>query len=60
VQIDTINVIKRCHHHILFSRIPEYRRTDLSHNRSVDKIPPPPQGSAAGHAQSVQSAPPSP
>jgi hypothetical protein len=26
VQIDTINVIERCHHHILFNRIPDYRR----------------------------------
>src|SRR4029453_4447081 len=31
VQIDTINVIERCHHHILFSRIPSYRRADLRH-----------------------------
>ncbi|SFH94718.1 crosslink repair DNA glycosylase YcaQ family protein [Bradyrhizobium sp. Gha] len=37
VQIDTINVIERCHHHILFSRIPSYRRADLSHAQSVDK-----------------------
>jgi uncharacterized protein YcaQ len=37
VQIDTINVIERCHHHILFSRIPGYRRGDLAHNQSVDK-----------------------
>lgn len=37
VQIDTINVIERCHHHILFSRIPDYRRTDLYHLQSVDK-----------------------
>jgi hypothetical protein len=29
VQIDTINVIERCHHHILFTRIPEYRREHL-------------------------------
>lgn len=29
VQIDTINVIERCHHHILWSRIPDYRRSDL-------------------------------
>ncbi len=39
VQIDTINVVERCHHHILFSRIPDYRRGDLaraqSHDRSV-------------------------
>ena len=26
LQIDTINVIERCHHHILWSRIPGYRR----------------------------------
>lgn len=37
VQIDTINVIERCHHHILFSRIPDYRRTDLAHLQSADK-----------------------
>jgi uncharacterized protein len=37
VQIDTINVIERCHHHILYSRIPEYRRADLRSAQSVDK-----------------------
>jgi len=37
VQIDTINVIERCHHHILFSRIPNYRRADLHHIQSVEK-----------------------
>ncbi|ODT67322.1 MAG: cytoplasmic protein [Pelagibacterium sp. SCN 63-23] len=37
VQIDTINVIERCHHHILFSRIPQYRRDDLAHLQSGDK-----------------------
>jgi uncharacterized protein YcaQ len=37
VQIDTINVIERCHHHILFSRIPSYRRADLRQAQSVDK-----------------------
>jgi uncharacterized protein YcaQ len=37
VQIDTINVIERCHHHILFSRIPDYRRADLRRAQSVDK-----------------------
>ena len=37
VQIDTINVIERCHHHILWTRIPDYLRSDLSHNQSVDK-----------------------
>ena len=37
VQIDTINVIERCHHHILFSRIPSYERGDLAQAQSVDK-----------------------
>jgi uncharacterized protein YcaQ len=37
VQIDTINVIERCHHHILFNRIPAYRRGDLRTAQSVDK-----------------------
>src|SRR5213083_418498 len=37
VQIDTINVIERAHHHILFTRIPEYRRTDLTQAQSADK-----------------------
>jgi len=37
VQIDTINVIERCHHHILFTRIPAYQRGDLRAAQSVDK-----------------------
>jgi uncharacterized protein len=37
VQIDTINVIERSHHHILWSRIPDYRRADLQQAQSVDK-----------------------
>ena len=37
VQIDTIHVIERCHHHILWNRIPAYRRADLRHSQSVDK-----------------------
>src|SRR3954451_5210510 len=37
VQIDTIHVIERCHHHILYSRIPAYARTDLRQAQSVDK-----------------------
>src|SRR5882757_17186 len=37
VQIDTINVIERCHHHILYTRIPAYRRGDLQQAQSVDK-----------------------
>jgi len=37
VQIDTINVIERAHHHILFSRIPGYRRSDLERVQSVDR-----------------------
>jgi len=37
VQIDTIHVVERCHHHILFNRIPAYRRDDLRRAQSVDK-----------------------
>ncbi|MFM9939552.1 MAG: winged helix-turn-helix domain-containing protein [Hyphomicrobiaceae bacterium] len=37
VQIDTINVIERCHHHILFSRIPAYQRAHLQQAQSLDK-----------------------
>ena len=37
VQIDTINVIERSHHHILFTRIPGYRREHLRQAQSVDK-----------------------
>ncbi|MGX5736837.1 winged helix-turn-helix domain-containing protein [Bosea thiooxidans] len=37
VQIDTINVIERCHHHILYARIPAYRRSDLGFLQSVEK-----------------------
>src|SRR5712675_1773743 len=37
VQIDTIHVIERSHHHILWNRIPEYRRADLRQAQSVDK-----------------------
>ncbi|MFC0692905.1 winged helix-turn-helix domain-containing protein [Paraburkholderia humisilvae] len=37
VQIDTINVIERCHHHILWNRIPAYRREHLYQAQSVDK-----------------------
>jgi uncharacterized protein YcaQ len=37
VQIDTINVIERCHHHILYSRIPSYRREHLRQAQSIDK-----------------------
>lgn len=37
VQIDTINVIERSHHHILFSRIPSYRRADLRQAQSIDR-----------------------
>jgi uncharacterized protein YcaQ len=37
VQIDTINVIERCHHHILYTRIPAYRRADLRQAQSGDK-----------------------
>ena len=37
VQIDTINVIERSHHHILFTRIPRYRREDLTVAQSEEK-----------------------
>lgn len=37
VQIDTIHVIERCHHQILYTRIPRYRREDLQQAQSVDK-----------------------
>lgn len=37
VQIDTIHVIERCHHHILWTRIPAYRREHLHRAQSVDK-----------------------
>ncbi len=37
VQIDTINVIERCHHHILYARIPSYRRSDLATQQSAEK-----------------------
>jgi uncharacterized protein len=37
VQIDTINVIERCHHQILYTRIPGYRREHLRQAQSMDK-----------------------
>ena len=37
VQIDTIHVIERSHHHILFTRIPTYERAHLHQAQSVDK-----------------------
>jgi uncharacterized protein YcaQ len=37
VQIDTINVVERCHHQILYTRIPSYRREHLAQAQSVDK-----------------------
>lgn len=37
VQIDTISVIERCHHHILYSRIPGYKLEHLQQAQSVDK-----------------------
>src|SRR5689334_8205056 len=37
VQIDTINVVERCHHQILYTRIPDYRRDHLRQAQSVDK-----------------------
>ena len=37
VQIDTINVIERCHHQILYTRIPGYQRGHLHQAQSTDK-----------------------
>jgi len=37
VQIDTINVVERCHHQILYTRIPDYRREHLTQAQSVDR-----------------------
>jgi len=37
VQIDTIHVIERCHHQILYTRIPAYRRDDLRRAQAIDK-----------------------
>jgi len=37
VQIDTIHVIERSHHHILHTRIPAYARADLEQAQSVDR-----------------------
>jgi uncharacterized protein len=37
LQIDTIHVIERCHHHILRTRIPSYRRAHLHQAQNLDK-----------------------
>jgi uncharacterized protein YcaQ len=37
VQIDTIHVIERSHHQILYTRIPGYRRDDLRQAQTIDK-----------------------
>jgi uncharacterized protein YcaQ len=37
VQIDTIHVVERCHHQILYTRIPGYRRAHLHQAQAVDK-----------------------
>jgi hypothetical protein len=37
VQIDTINVIERAHHHILWSRVPNYRTQHLVQLQSKEK-----------------------
>ena len=37
VQIDTINVIERCHHHILWNRLPDYERADLHQAQTIDR-----------------------
>ena len=38
VQIDTIHVVERCHHQILYTRIPDYRREHLHRAQSVDDV----------------------
>ncbi|HEV2272280.1 MAG TPA: crosslink repair DNA glycosylase YcaQ family protein [Steroidobacteraceae bacterium] len=37
VQIDTIHVIERCHHHILYTRIPDYQREHLDRAQAVER-----------------------
>ena len=37
VQIDTIHVIERCHHHVLYTRIPDYRREHLDQAQAVER-----------------------
>ncbi|TMJ01569.1 MAG: winged helix-turn-helix domain-containing protein [Alphaproteobacteria bacterium] len=37
VQIDTIHVVERSHHQILYTRIPDYRREHLAQAQSADK-----------------------
>jgi uncharacterized protein YcaQ len=37
LQIDTIHVIERSHHHILYTRIPSYRREHLHQAQTIDK-----------------------
>jgi hypothetical protein len=37
VQIDTIHVIERSHHHILHTRIPDYRREHLDHAQATQR-----------------------
>ena len=37
LQIDTIYVIERSHHHILYTRIPTYRREHLHQAQTIDK-----------------------
>ncbi|MFZ3229684.1 MAG: crosslink repair DNA glycosylase YcaQ family protein [Pseudobdellovibrio sp.] len=37
VQIDTINVIERCHHHILYNRIPNYQTRFLHAAQTKEK-----------------------
>src|SRR5580692_5212568 len=37
VQIDTIHVIERSHHHILYTRIPDYRREHLEQAQAMQR-----------------------
>ncbi|HEY5894263.1 MAG TPA: crosslink repair DNA glycosylase YcaQ family protein [Chthoniobacterales bacterium] len=37
VQVDTISVIQRAHHHVLWSRVPDYRREMLHELQELDR-----------------------
>jgi len=37
LQIDTISVIQRCHHHILWTRLPDYREEYIHELQTVDR-----------------------
>lgn len=37
IQIDTISVVERAHHHVLWSRVPDFKPTDLQTLQAVDR-----------------------